>query len=851
VLEVSDLVPGQPFTITVSGGTTGQTVYLGWGTTLGPGTCPPILDGICLDIVSPSLLTTLTIAPGGSASFSGTLPLTFAASGVALQAAIGAGTSSLKSNAVFTEIGNPNPGTACNTWSVTGARANPESIFVPFRPGNPATAWAVESLNMRQVTLSGTSNVSLSAQGITAWTTAGAAVSLPSTITTAQMPYTFLVHGDEFGPGAIVATPTTAGCATAELEVEVGRVELAGQAISGSPWFQVNRGFWNDEDVELGIDPKRHDDRVGQSYTAYVVEHKTDAQWAADQTLTPITPTITRTVQPGFTVDNIEMLLTSALTIPRLERQFDIVLDFDGNGVRSRGDLVHGDDKHPAFTVVADPTAAGPYGTRQADWNAGGTWGEQRIYAPTTLTPENMPLVVISHGNGHDYRYYDYLGQHFASWGYAVMSHESNTGPGPASAATTLIANTEDYLQSLSSHFGGALVGRLDGTISWIGHSRGGEAVALAYDDLVEGSASSPAFSATNITTIHSIAPTVFLGASQADPKSKTYHLIAGGADGDVTGGVDCAVCQYYRIPGYATGRTMVTFVHGASHNDFHGGGGWQDATGPTLIGGAEARKIAKAKFLGILEWHHRGRTVFEEMFTRGTDGWRPTAFLASDLVANTFIPGTTEGAWWLDDFQVNTATNLSSSGGAVTFAVSNVSENTLNDTNSQLSWSTSDPMNGMSQVESDGNERGVVFDWTGHAWMEWEVPAAGRDQSGRDFLQMRLAQGTRHPNTELLDTGLSVGITLRDGAGQTVTIRPGFTQTVEDPYERTGLGTGAGWSNEFDTVSVRLSDFLRDGTGLDLSDIRAVRIETGPFYGSTQGRVGVDDIVFVREGFR
>ena len=192
----------------------------------------------------------------------------------------------------------------------------------------------------------------------------------------------------------------------------------------------------------------------------------------------------------------------------------------------------------------------------------------------------------------------------------------------------------------------------MTGEMSWIGHSRGGEAVAIAYDDMVEGRFTSPRFNTDTLVSIHSIAPTVFLGASRADPHGIPFHLIAGGSEGDVTGGPDCPVCEYPRIAAYATGRTLTTYVHGAGHNDFHGGNGWNDSTGPDLIGKPRTQAIAKATFLGVLEWHHRGAAVFEELFTRGNQGWPLSSLNPADVVARSLVPGPSDGAVFIDDFQ-------------------------------------------------------------------------------------------------------------------------------------------------------------------------------------------------------
>jgi len=51
------------------------------------------------------------------------------------------------------------------------------------------------------------------------------------------------------------------------------------------------------------------------------------------------------------------------------------------------------------------------------------------------------------------------------------------------------------------------------------------------------------------------------------------------------------------------------------------------------------------------------------------------------------------------------------------------------------------------------------------------------------------------------------------------------------------------GWSNAFETIRIRLADFLTDGTRVDLSRIEAVTLLFGPSYGSAVGRIAIDDL--------
>src|SRR5262249_10786524 len=155
------------------------------------------------------------------------------------------------------------------------------------------------------------------------------------------------------------------------------------------------------------------------------------------------------------------------------------------------------------------------------------------IYYPTNVAQLGaLPLIVVAHGNGHNYQWYDHIGYHMASWGYVVMSHENNTGPGIESAATTTLRNTNVFVANLDVIDGGALLGHVDShQMVWIGHSRGGEGVVRAYKRLVDGDPIATLYSAADVKLVSSMAPTDFLGTLQSDPMGVTYQLWTGGAD--------------------------------------------------------------------------------------------------------------------------------------------------------------------------------------------------------------------------------------------------------------------------------------------------------------------------------
>ena len=66
----------------------------------------------------------------------------------------------------------------------------------------------------------------------------------------------------------------------------------------------------------------------------------------------------------------------------------------------------------------------------------------------------------------------------------------------------------------------------------------------------------------------------------------------------------------------------------------------------------------------------------------------------------------------------------------------------------------------------------------------------------------------------------------------------------IVEPYQRNG-----GWANEFETVKLRLEDFLANGSAIDMGSIQALRLEFGGAGMSSQGWMGLDDVCFVKSG--
>lgn len=717
---------------------------------------------------------------------------------------------------------------------------------------------------MRPFTLDADSSVTTGTYEITRagdsvlelWTMTGQPIALPATFDRSELPVHFLVNATDVGDAELVATyvsAATQGSLEDRVRVRVGRWDgLSGHPILGYPYFHTVNTFNDNEKLSSALDPVRHAERVGLPYDVYVVPHRSPTGWAFSNSLTDVSGGVeTAVVNPGSIADNVLDIWTTDLDPgSRINRNYDIVYDFGQDGTFDPGDLIDGFSNTGAGCyVVADLNLPGSHTVISHDYS-GGTFLGQRIYYPSDIGDlGQVPLIILSHGNGHNYTWYDYLGNHFASYGYVFMSHTNNTQPGIEAASTTTLTNTDYLLGNLDTIEGGVLEGHIQThNITWIGHSRGGEGVVRAYDRVLETPSLVENFTAADIKLIISIAPTVFLSATTSDPHDVTYYLLGAGADGDVSGAPNCPVCQYFRLSDRSLGTVQTIYVHGAGHNDFNCCG-FHDATGPDLIGRAEAQVIAKSYFLAVVEYYIEGNQSMEEYITRLHNDLTPTGMLSTDIVATTHRELNVPENYVIDDFQTEPSETVSSSGGTVSYNVSNFYEGYNEDQNSDFNQDPADPMNGMI-LHSDGGDftKGIIFDYTVGQTVdvEWEVVPAMRDVRRHHFVSFRACQGTRHTETRALDGPHTFAVSLRDGNGVTSTVRFGAWGSLTPLYQRTGYGSYAGWVNEMNTVEIPLAAFETDGSGLDLSNIVAVRLEFGSAYGSNRGRIAVDDLQFV-----
>lgn len=649
------------------------------------------------------------------------------------------------------------------------------------------------------------------------------------------------------------AIPVTFDLPGADAPIEL---QLAGHPLGEYPFFEFTRASNEGSELYVSVDTTLHPGLVGTTPDLFMTLARTPQEWANDPSLIDIRGASQPVSIDGDGVE-ANTFLVDAGTLAGTQGTevgigYDVVLDVDRDGNLGPGDLIDGLSTEAGIYVVRDVNIAGPHAVTQVLYS-GGVFLEQTAYFPTDIASlGELPLVVVSHGNGHNYLWYDHIGFHLASYGYVVMSHRNNTMPGSGAAATTTITNTDYFLGNLALIEDGVLDGHVDGSkITWIGHSRGGEGVVRAYDQIFEGTTTPAQFGADDIVLVSSIAPTDFAGPGDSTPHGVNYHLWTGSADNDVNGGPNSEVVQTYHLLDRATGTRLSTTIQGAGHATFHDGGGSWVADGPCRNGPFRVHRIMRGYLVPLLAHFVREEIPAKDFLWRQWEGFRPVTGSTNEcvLVQLEYVDGPDAGNLVIDDFQSEPEAIVSSSGGSVTFDVEELFEGQLNDANNNFTDDPTDPMNGMTRARPVDTSQGVVFGWSAPSFLEFSVPEGSRDLRDFAFVSLKACQATRHPNTEAELGDLTFDVTLRDVLGRTSSISIGASGGgVEEPYQRTGAGAGVGWHNEFETLRIRLTDFRAEGSGLDLGHIAAIRLEFGGPGHAPVGRLGLDDVEFTRD---
>lgn len=716
------------------------------------------------------------------------------------------------------------------------------------------------------------------------------------------VPYLEALHAQKFYFAALsfdASAPSGLAVSNGVDLTMVARPQLAGNPLATFPFFEHVAAINRQSPVSLAIDP-RFTFVAGRTADIYVVAKKTVAQWNSTPALvdvrgTPQTVTFpagaTTIQQNTFLLDNGALLgptETPSSGDARIGVGYDVVIDIGRDGSFTEGvDLIDGySDTEAGFWVVRDlafggtatQTNRGPYAVSTLLYSGGSFLG-QRTYYPTNIASlPPLPLIVVSHGNGHDYQWYNHIGFHLASYGYVVMSHQCNTMPGSHTAAISTIANTDYLLGNLATIGAGVLNNRIDSSrIVWLGHSRGGDGVARAYDLLFRGVSNPTNFAMSDIKLVSSMAPVDFGGwdgsggfsgaaGNGSHPHDANFHVWVAEADSDVHGCASTPATFWFAIYERATRKRQSISLYGVGHGDLHDGSGGAFASGPQLIGKPATHQIMRGYLLALVSHHIAGDLPSRDFLWRQYESFRAVSAPTSTgvTVNMTLRDDEQAGRYTIDDFQnQSTASpNVATSGATVAISTQGFVEGRADDAGGDFTNNVNDPFNGFTQDDNAGageqrsNAFASVFGFDGSANFEiaYDLSTAFSRPNLRDygFLSFRAAQASRHPLTTLVLGDLTFSVTLEDDAGNQGTINIGaYGGGIEEPYQRNTdppCGTGTGWNSEFETIRIRLTDFANNGTNVDLSAVRKVIFRFGPGFGSAQGRIGLDEIELTRQ---
>lgn len=281
------------------------------------------------------------------------------------------------------------------------------------------------------------------------------------------------------------------------------------------------------------------------------------------------------------------------------------------------------------------------FGTKKFPRNA-------RVWYPEGSGP--FPLVLIVHGN-HDMKDfsdpgYAWLGELLASRGYILASIDENFLNGAARAENDargwMLLKHLEVFRALNDSVGKPLAGRIDmSRIALMGHSRGGEAVAVAgaFNRLAHypDDATQRFDFNFDIKSLVAIAPVdgQYKPSDKGTPlRDVNYLVIHGTHDGDVS--TFNGLSQYNRVsftPGTGYFKSAM-LMYRANHGQWNTG--WNERDNGklsgrrlalnSLISGEEQREFGRLVIGGFLDATLLGKSEYRELFRdhRSAGDWLP-----------------------------------------------------------------------------------------------------------------------------------------------------------------------------------------------------------------------------------
>jgi hypothetical protein len=280
--------------------------------------------------------------------------------------------------------------------------------------------------------------------------------------------------------------------------------------------------------------------------------------------------------------------------------------------------------------------------------------------------PGSFPLVLVVHGN-HDMEEfsdpgYAYLGEHLASRGFITVSVDENFLNGTWSGdmhgkelparAWILLEHLKQW-KDWNSKSGNPLFGKVDlGRIALVGHSRGGEAaaVAAAFNRLSRYPEDGRvAFDFRfGIRGVVALAPSDSFYKPEGEPLRLTdldYLVIQGAHDADVAKFMGSSQYQRVKFAGADPHFKSALYVDRANHGQFNTVWGERDMTlyamqnVKPLISGEDQRRIAKVYLSAFCETVLHNDKSYLPIFRdpRLASSWLPAARYAARFSDSAF----------------------------------------------------------------------------------------------------------------------------------------------------------------------------------------------------------------------
>lgn len=657
--------------------------------------------------------------------------------------------------------------------------------------------------------------------------------------------------------------------------------QMAGRRISGQPYFQFADTFQVGEDIYAALDPAAIDPNlIGNMVALYVVEHKSSTDWSSDTSLNHLAvlggnPVIFKT-QPGCINYNEHLIWTNASIIG----EYDIVADFGNNtpdqslfnpddSFDSPSDIIDG-YAVAGFRIVQDPTTDTQFkyhGELEYDESvyksktvisdsgnsvtvplravvrfpadiAGATTAGQ-----ISLSQAPYPLIVFVHGQGHDYRGYNYLLDHWAENGFIAASIHLENAWGLQEGSDRALILFE-HLTILKNIFGTNVADN----IGIMGHSRGGEGVTIAprlnhQQGLGHAINAVIALAPTNQYTNET------LGGDWATP----YLVIYGAMDGDVDGSAwikqpwhfglnNCGFALYDKANGQI--KSMI-FVYGATHDRFTAINPDTDITAswsslgpsdfPSLINADAHQKIAKAYSTAWFRWHLKDETHWQSLF-RGE--WIPAAVKQADSgKVKLYVQYEDTTRTEVDNFEgVHTDTS---------WQTSTIGDSVSDDNTLPVLPGEKNPMEEeLYNVDSHSPHQtsGLLLRWDGTTdRLRFDIPSGYKNVSTYNAISFRVTQkvdSTSNPANQAQDLYL----TCKDTSGKSRSIKVSKFAEIPAPQLREDNSLT---KSAMCTVRIPLHTFEIEVAGIDKIDLENLESLTFDFKAKPTGEIEIDSVEF------